>query len=151
MTSLADNPKFKVAAIDPPDIEFFKAQSLHRMLELLPIIQIGEADTDNSQLHIKCRMPAIICKDGTWLSVQAGENYHCDPKNDVGPYTKVEVGYPSVEPPLMWREFAENAEDPTGTIYSNLPIEYVSFYIGSHGGIDLEKTFGSDFKFTVED
>jgi hypothetical protein len=36
--------------------------------------------------------PAIICKDGFVISVQASASGHyCSPKNDTGPYSTVEV------------------------------------------------------------
>lgn len=34
---------------------------------------------------------AIQCKDGTIMSVQAGKQYFCKPKNNHGPWTHVEV------------------------------------------------------------
>lgn len=40
-------------------------------------------------------VPAIECADGFTMSVQASRSHYCTPRNDVGPYTAVEVGFPS--------------------------------------------------------
>lgn len=59
----------------------------------------------------------IVCRDGFSLSVQASHTHYCSPKNDTGPWTTVEVGYPSAPPELI-QEFAEDGKRPTKTVYS---------------------------------
>lgn len=49
--------------------------------------------------------PLIKCKDGVNLSVQAGAMLYCTPRTDYGPYSKVEVGFPSIRPPDAWEEY----------------------------------------------
>lgn len=124
-------------------IEEFKKLPLAKMLTELPIVPIGTG----SKLTIKVSMPWIICADGTTLSVQASEHMYCSPRNNEGPYRSVEVGFPSVEPPEIWRQYAEDPDHPTATVYAYVPIELVSFFIASHGGIDIERTFAG---FTFE-
>lgn len=75
--------------------------------------------------------PAIVCKDGLILSVQASRSHFCFPKRDFGPYTHVEVGYPSrrVDELIPW------AEDPNNSgIYLKVPTRVVEQIIEDHGG-----------------
>ena len=51
------------------------------------------------------RRPHVICEDGVRLSVQANAMAYCEPRNDIGPYTSVEVGFPSIRPPIEWEEY----------------------------------------------
>ncbi len=79
-------------------------------------------------------VPHITCADGTTLSVQASNTHCCEPRNDDGPWTCVEVGFPSVKPPRSWKKYAENWSDPTGTVYAWVPVEVVRRFIKTHGG-----------------
>ena len=85
----------------------------------------------------------ITCKDGVTLSVVAGAGSYCSPRPGFGssrdyegPYTAVEVGFPSArpEPWLEWCSFADDAEKPTETVYGWVPVEMVAALIQSHGG-----------------
>ena len=76
----------------------------------------------------------IVCKDGADLSVQASRTHYCNPRDNDGPYTHVEVGFPSVAPPESWREYAEEWERPTDTVYGYVPVELVQAFIDLHGG-----------------
>lgn len=76
----------------------------------------------------------VQCMDGTTISVQASSSHYCTPRNNVGPYSHVEVGYPSVAPPDSWREYCENWDAPTNTVYADVPKELVWEYITAHGG-----------------
>ena len=94
-----------------------------------------------SRLHYKDRFPTIYCKNGESLSVQASRLHYSSPRTDEGPYTAVEVGYPSFNPPDTWAEYAENWSNPTRTVYCYIPMILVLFAIAANGGIDYEKTF----------
>lgn len=85
----------------------------------------------------------ITCADGFHLSVIAGSGMYCSPwpGMDVpdeyeGPFTAVEVGYPSKrpEPWSDWEQFCDGAEDPTGTVYGFVPVETVRALVERHGG-----------------
>lgn len=76
----------------------------------------------------------IRCADGTTLSVQASRFHYCAPRDDIGPWSKVEVGFPSVKPPRTWKQYAETWSDPTGTVYAWVPVEVVRRFIKQHGG-----------------
>ena len=75
----------------------------------------------------------IECADGFTLSVQASGFHYCKPRNDKGPYTHVEIGFPSeVETELM--PYCEDIDNPTDTVYAQVPIELALALINKHGG-----------------
>lgn len=96
----------------------------------------------------------ITCADGLRLSVIAGPGAYCTPKPELipsipaseragtvdptcgGPYTHVEVGFPSdrPEPWGEWEAYAEDPDEPTNTVYPFVPIELVQELINTHGG-----------------
>ena len=83
----------------------------------------------------------IECADGFGLSVIAGAGAYCQPRVQFrrdyeGPYTAAEVGFPSArpEPWSEWREFAEDPDQPTGTVYSSVPVALIRALVDSHGG-----------------
>lgn len=139
MLDLQDEPTDQK---DFPELEDFKKLSLADMLAQMPLIRIGD-----SKFSHKVMMPHIHCVDGTTVSVQASALHYVSPRTNRGPYRAVEVGFPSVAPPLAWEQYAEEWANPTGTVYAYIPLELVSFYIASHGGINVDKTFeGFEFK-----
>ena len=86
--------------------------------------------------------PRILCKDGASISVQANSNCYCSPRNDTGPYTHVEVGYPSHPFPEAVTYKEDFDADDCDTIFAYVPIELVETWIYSHGGfapIESEK------------
>lgn len=88
----------------------------------------------------KSRFPLskrITCRDGFSLSVQATHGAYCSPRQNIGPWSSVEVGFPSAEPELIM-SYAEQEETPTTTVYGYVPIELVEELIALHGGPDEE-------------
>jgi hypothetical protein len=81
----------------------------------------------------------IVCYDGFQVSVQASTSHYSTPRDDKGPYTHVEVGYPS-EPVEAWMEYAEDSDRPTTTVYPYVPIELVEAVLEAHGGVDWTAT-----------
>lgn len=79
------------------------------------------------------RQSRVVCADGTSLSVQAGWHAYCHPRDDEGPYTHVEVGFPSIAPPFV--EYADDPENPTNSVYAYVPAQLVLAFIDAHGGI----------------
>ena len=77
----------------------------------------------------------VICKDGFSMSVQAQRRSYCSPKLDFADrYIEVEVGFPSeIEPTIL--KYAENKQNPTGTVYGYVPVDLVRHIIDKHGGI----------------
>lgn len=78
--------------------------------------------------------PRIQCADGFSISVQAYSGAYCTPRNDIGPYTEVELGYPSAVPPDYILEYAEEVNKPTDTVYAYVPINLVWQMLQEHGG-----------------
>ena len=81
----------------------------------------------------------IVCADGFQVSVQASRTHYCEPRDDHGPYTEVELGYPNM-PVAAWLEYAEDPDRPTTTVYGYVPIEVVEVVLEYHGGIDWAET-----------
>lgn len=85
-------------------------------------------------------VPPIELMDGTIMSVQANTFTYCEPREDVGPWHQVEIGFPSrvfaqLEP------YAEDWANPTATVYGYVPIEIVEEIIAECGGVNWEFTF----------
>jgi len=91
----------------------------------------------------------ITCADGFTVSVIAGEGTYCSPRPDsyggmgdahagfAGPFTAVEVGFPSVKPEPWdeWEKFGDGDESaPTENVYGYVPVDLVRALIASHGG-----------------
>ena len=78
--------------------------------------------------------PRILCRDGFCVSVQASEMMYCLPREDHGPYTHVELGYPNRYEVLL----EDYIEDPDTCMLNNLfpytPVELVERIIEKHGG-----------------
>lgn len=80
--------------------------------------------------------PHVICKDGYKISIQANTYTYCDPKeNHADFYSEVELGFPNREDDLI-NDYAEDPDDPTGTVYGYVPVEVVDKLLEKHGGID---------------
>lgn len=77
----------------------------------------------------------VICEKGTSLSVQASRTHYCTPRDNHGPYSAVEVGFPSRKPPKAWKEYCEDWEHPKDTVYAYVPIEMVATWIDLRGGV----------------
>ena len=76
----------------------------------------------------------IVCADGFSISVQASHGAYCSPRTNVGPWSKVECGYPT-DIPTEIMEYAEDPERPLDTVYGYVPIGLVEQLIASHGGM----------------
>ena len=86
----------------------------------------------------------ITCADGFSLSIQASSFHYCSPRRDWGPWTAVEVGFPSSKDPLL-EEFAEDPNAPVEkgrdgsvsvqTVYGWVPAAVVKALLEKHGGV----------------
>ena len=76
----------------------------------------------------------VVCADGFSMSVQASKGSYCRPKNNVGPYESVEVGYPTSYDYYL-HKYAEDPDNPTGTVYGWVPADTVMMCIDAHGGM----------------
>jgi len=75
-----------------------------------------------------------VCVDGFTMSVQASATHYCSPRTDDGPWSAVEVGFPSRIEPLLW-DYAEMPGDWTNTVYGYVPFDVVAAIIELHGGM----------------
>mgnify|MGYP003133973035 CR=1 FL=1 len=79
--------------------------------------------------------PLVVCADGFSMSVQANGGAYCSPRVEGAErYESVEVGFPS-QPEMLLMAYADDKEDPTGTVYGWVPTQVVSLVIAKHGGI----------------
>ena len=141
------NAKLVFGTEGPISVYEWSKLDLSAMLHRRPIVELIDDHGQPMNISMVCQMPRLILADGASLSVQASEHSYSSPRDNKGPYTKVEVGFPSENPPEAWKDFAENWGDPTNTIYSYIPLTMVMLYIGAHGGINRGATFeGYEFK-----
>ena len=106
-------------------------------LDILRNGRYSESDyTTGAGYRFATILKRIECADGFNLSVQAGDALYSTPRDDRGPWTAVEVGYPSgrPEPWDEWSKYAEEAADPTATVYGYVPFAMVEALIEAHGG-----------------
>ena len=78
--------------------------------------------------------PVVVCNDGLELSIQASGYHYCSPRDNVGPYFTIEIGFPSEEIESII-DYAEDPTNPTDTIYAQVPVTIVEDIIELHGGI----------------
>ena len=77
----------------------------------------------------------VVCADGFIMSVQANENAYCTPRQTgAEKYTQVEIGFPNAREELII-DWAEDRDDPTGTVYGYVPVSVVTNVIAKHGGM----------------
>ncbi len=91
----------------------------------------GEIIPVTDVYSVKMPVNPVRCKDGTTMSVQASGNAYCTPRNNVGPYTHVEVW--RCGSPEAWSEYGDG-EYP----YAYIPIEMVVAEIDRRGGMKLD-------------
>tara|TARA_Y100000592_G_scaffold63320_1_gene98741 strand:+ start:4103 stop:4447 length:345 start_codon:yes stop_codon:yes gene_type:complete len=81
------------------------------------------------------RNKRVICADGFEMSVQAHQSAYCSPRIDnAEKYTSVEIGFPSEREPMLI-DFADEVDNPTGTVYGYVPVQVVNTVLAKHGGI----------------
>ena len=78
----------------------------------------------------------IQCNDGFSISIQASACHYCNPRATFeGPYTELELGYPSCSEELLIPYMEDNCYKPEDTVYPYVPVEVVDKVIKKHGGI----------------
>jgi len=82
----------------------------------------------------------VTCADGFSVSVQASEGNYCSPRNNDGPWTSVECGFPTEKDAVLeaWAENpnADLTEDgKVETVYGWVPSQVILGIIESHGGM----------------
>ena len=81
----------------------------------------------------------IVCADGFEISIQAHTGVYCAPRNNEGPYTHVECGFPSESEGLImpYIDAIDESIDPTDTVYGYVPAATVIEMLRRHGGIEI--------------
>lgn len=77
---------------------------------------------------------SVVCADGFRMSVQANSTAYCDPRDNVGPYTSAEIGFPNREEPML-KQWAEDPQNPCETVYAWVPRDVILAVIARHGGM----------------
>ena len=98
-----------------------------------PYPSIHEEDWTEARSVVRTPALPIVCQDGFVMSVQGSVFAYCSPRNNEGPYTHVEVGFPSVAEPML-KAFAEDPDNLTNTVYGYVPVTLVLDVINKHGG-----------------
>tara|TARA_R100000664_G_C2639612_1_gene65248 strand:- start:28 stop:315 length:288 start_codon:yes stop_codon:yes gene_type:complete len=81
------------------------------------------------------RFEMVTCADGFSVSIQAGKFNYSEPKADTShAYESVELGFPN-RPCIFIKDYAEDPENPTGSVYGYVPAHVVRKMIAAHGGI----------------
>ena len=77
-------------------------------------------------------MPVLRCTNGTSVSVQAGFRNYCTPRNDSGPYSKVEL--------MVWGGSVPRYLTPykNDTVYSYVPVQLIDRLIQDGGGLGAD-------------
>ena len=96
--------------------------------------QLTEWMNEQRDLHpTRLILPHFKCPDGFMLSIQASDLHYCSPREkDLRQYNSVELGYPS-EPVEALLPYAEDANDPTCTVYGWVPLALVADVLTAHG------------------
>lgn len=97
-----------------------------------------DTDATNEYLakHQNERSPMvkrITCADGFDMSVQASKYHYCT-RTDTGPYSEVEVCFPSA-PVAEFEEYRDGDDD----VYAYVPVAIVNAVIAAHGGIKEQR------------
>lgn len=107
------------------------------------INDINQYFADRTNIHIAHAnfqlFKSIVCADGFHISAQVSGSHYSQPRNCEGPWSSIELCFPLYADPHI-QEYAEDQEEPTGTVYGYVPVEVVNAMIVSHGGIDIDKT-----------
>lgn len=78
----------------------------------------------------------IQCNDGFSISIHASASHYCEPRRTFeGPYTELELGYPSCSEELLIPYMEDDCCKPEDTVYPYVPVEVVDKVIKKHGGI----------------
>ena len=76
----------------------------------------------------------VVCADGFEMSVQASRGHYCRPREDAGPYTAVEIGFPNRRDELLMPHIELADQPPLESVYPYVPANVVMEVILKHGG-----------------
>lgn len=73
-------------------------------------------------------------ESGFNVSIQAKDTSYCTPRDNEGPYTEVELGFPNALEPLI-AGYAEDPGSPLDTVYSWVPAGVITALMVKHGKV----------------
>lgn len=125
--------------LDPENLYDRYEETKRRMLLLqklqeTPMLGLSDSARRSMLKDMLRQVRPIQCADGLELSVQASTTHYCSPRDSVGPWTAVEVGFPTERVEELM-EYAENPNDPTDTVYGWVPVAVIEAIVEKHGGI----------------
>jgi hypothetical protein len=100
------------------------------------VTRMRDKATENQLSHDQ--VPPLVCRDGLKLSVQASSSHYCEPKNHVGPWKSMELGFPSRSVPELrsWREDLGDDSPDEECVFGWVPVDMLLKTIEKHGGCD---------------
>jgi hypothetical protein len=97
---------------------------------------------DNMPKDYKPNNPRIYFNNGGSVSVQASHTHYCEPRNDQGPYSEMEVGFPSegtIVPDEIMQYLDGNMDaedfDKHKSVYGYVPISIIKMMVDANDGI----------------
>lgn len=84
--------------------------------------------------YLQRAMP-IKCADGLEFSMQASCNHYCTPRDSLGPWAAVEIGFPSRRVEEFMEYIDGTDSDPTDTVYGYVPLATVAAAVDAAGGL----------------
>lgn len=93
----------------------------------------------------------IQCADGLTMSLQTGAHMYCKPRDSIGPWTAVEIGFPSRELDQLWDHplglieafliaSGSSEDEPTMKVYAYVPMKLLVDIIIAAGGLRTQDT-----------
>lgn len=85
--------------------------------------------------------PPVICKDGAFMSVQAGAFYHSEPQEfleDASMYESFEIQTDLQDESIQPYRSSNNIEDVDYHLYKMVDRDVIDSIIEKHGGIDTK-------------
>jgi hypothetical protein len=88
--------------------------------------------------------PRIFFNNGGSISIQASRTAYCEPRNDEGPYSEMELGFPTqgTEIPDSLLRYEETSQEGMGedfnpyeSVYGYVPVAVIKELINVNGGI----------------
>lgn len=116
---------------------------LQKMLASIPVETKKFYGSDDTYEYRE-NADAVICVDGFSASIQASKTHYCRPRENRGPWTHVEVGFPRDDKKnriqvRAWDEFSDGDPETTD-VYAWVPLELVAAWIDRHGGVLDDET-----------
>jgi hypothetical protein len=99
----------------------------------------------NFSYHIARKRIILGSNKDLILSVQASFGHYCSPRDNNGKFYETwEIGFPSKKEDLLMTFIYDGADDPTQTVYSNVPTSVLIELIEKYGGICYIENCGLD-------